>query len=221
MGRPSDSPTWPVTVSASSSRTCICFRSWSTAARFVAIVVLPTPPFGLNTAKTGRRRRPCRSSMLPAGEDGVAASATSGPGRGSPSPRRASEAHRRSTGRSRISSASSRPAACEAVELVVAGEVQDGQRGRLGRAAPRRRGPTAPAGIAGDVDDGDDASGASARTPRRASRPAPCGMVSKPASSSAVDDVDSLGLGQRDGDGGPGRFAGVRSGAIRRPARGR
>ncbi len=29
------------------------FRIWSTAARFVAIVVLPTPPFGLNTAKTG------------------------------------------------------------------------------------------------------------------------------------------------------------------------
>ena len=52
---PSDVVTCPVTVSASSSRTFWPLRIWSAEARFVAIVVLPTPPFGLKTAMTVAR----------------------------------------------------------------------------------------------------------------------------------------------------------------------
>ena len=48
--------TWPVTVSASMSRTERPRRVCRAAARFVAIVVLPTPPFGLKTAMTVARR---------------------------------------------------------------------------------------------------------------------------------------------------------------------
>ena len=44
--------TWPVTVSASMSRTR-CARFARTAARLVAIVVLPTPPLGLKTSGSG------------------------------------------------------------------------------------------------------------------------------------------------------------------------
>ncbi len=52
---PSDEAIWPVTVSASTSRT---FRPIATseAARFTAIVVLPTPPFGLKTLRNAPRR---------------------------------------------------------------------------------------------------------------------------------------------------------------------
>ena len=55
---PSDVVTWPVTVSASTSRTFWPLRIWSAEARFVATVVLPTPPFGLKTAMTVARVRP-------------------------------------------------------------------------------------------------------------------------------------------------------------------
>ena len=51
---PSDVETWPVTVSASISRTR-CPRVTSAAARLVATVVLPTPPFGLNTRSSWPR----------------------------------------------------------------------------------------------------------------------------------------------------------------------
>ena len=54
--------TWPVTVSASSSRTCWPWPTWSAEARFVATVVLPTPPFGLKTAITVARRCQAPSS---------------------------------------------------------------------------------------------------------------------------------------------------------------
>ena len=47
---PSDVGTCPVTVSASTRRTRWP-RATSAAARLVAIIVLPTPPFGLNTSK--------------------------------------------------------------------------------------------------------------------------------------------------------------------------
>jgi hypothetical protein len=47
---PSEVVTWPVTVSASISRTVLPLRVWRAEARLVATVVLPTPPFGLNTA---------------------------------------------------------------------------------------------------------------------------------------------------------------------------
>ena len=53
--RPSEVVTWPVTVSASTSRTCWPWLSWRAEARFVATVVLPTPPFGLKTAMTVAR----------------------------------------------------------------------------------------------------------------------------------------------------------------------
>jgi hypothetical protein len=49
---PSDVVTCPVTVSASTRRTFWPLRIWSAEARFVATVVLPTPPFGLKTAMT-------------------------------------------------------------------------------------------------------------------------------------------------------------------------
>ena len=52
---PSDVVTWPVTVSASTSRTRWPWLSWRAEARFVATVVLPTPPFGLKTAMTVAR----------------------------------------------------------------------------------------------------------------------------------------------------------------------
>ena len=54
--RPSDVVTWPVTVSASIRRTFWSSWSWRVEARFVAIVVLPTPPFGLKIATTVARR---------------------------------------------------------------------------------------------------------------------------------------------------------------------
>ena len=52
---PSEVATWPVTVSASTSRTRWPWWSWRAEARFVAIVVLPTPPFGLKIAITVAR----------------------------------------------------------------------------------------------------------------------------------------------------------------------
>ena len=48
---PSDVETWPVTVSASTRSTLWPRRDWRTEARFVAMVVLPTPPLGLKTAR--------------------------------------------------------------------------------------------------------------------------------------------------------------------------
>ena len=71
--------------------------------------------------------------------------ATSGPGRGSPSPRCASEAHRRSTagGRSRRSRPCRRPGGRRARPRR-RGTGRTG--GRLGRAAPRRRWPRRPQG---------------------------------------------------------------------------
>ena len=52
---PRDVVTWPVTVSASTRRTRRPFAV-SDAARFMASVVLPTPPLGLNTASSWPRR---------------------------------------------------------------------------------------------------------------------------------------------------------------------
>ena len=62
---PSDVVTWPVTVSASTRRTFWRWFTWSAEARFVATVVLPTPPFGLKTARTVARRRHSSSSVEP------------------------------------------------------------------------------------------------------------------------------------------------------------
>ena len=61
---PSEVLTWPVTVSAS-TRSTLCPLSASTAARFVASIVLPTPPFGLNTATSWPRRPQSPASMVP------------------------------------------------------------------------------------------------------------------------------------------------------------
>ena len=47
--RPSEEEMWPVTVSASTSRTRRPIAA-SAAETLIAIVVLPTPPFGLKTA---------------------------------------------------------------------------------------------------------------------------------------------------------------------------
>ena len=61
---------WPVTVSASTSSTRWPRRTWSVAARLIEIVVLPTPPFGLNTQTTVARfvqaaeSRPLSDSMI-------------------------------------------------------------------------------------------------------------------------------------------------------------
>ena len=54
---PSDVVTWPVTVSASTSRTERPRRVCRVEARFVAMVVLPTPPFGLKTTMIVPRGR--------------------------------------------------------------------------------------------------------------------------------------------------------------------
>ena len=70
---PSEDVTWPVTVSASMSRTVLPLRVWIAAARLVATVVLPTPPFGLNTAivvarpfhEPGPKSPPWRIGPLP------------------------------------------------------------------------------------------------------------------------------------------------------------
>ena len=62
---PSEVVTWPVTVSASMSRTCLPRRIWSAEARFVAMVVLPTPPLGLKTAMMVARRAPAPSAPAP------------------------------------------------------------------------------------------------------------------------------------------------------------
>ncbi len=62
---PSDVVTWPVTVSASMSRTLWLLRSCRAEARLVATVVLPTPPFGLNTAMTVARRCQPSASIGP------------------------------------------------------------------------------------------------------------------------------------------------------------
>ena len=68
---PSEMLTWPVTVSASTSRTR--WPLWTSIAdRLVAIIVLPTPPLGLNTAISWPRRlqsdassSPCRTGPEP------------------------------------------------------------------------------------------------------------------------------------------------------------
>jgi hypothetical protein len=73
---PSEVETWPVTVSASTSRTCWPLRSWSVAARFVAIVVLPTPPFGLKIATTVARRVHSPDSKSPVWMTGPLPSST-------------------------------------------------------------------------------------------------------------------------------------------------
>jgi len=61
---PSDELTWPVTVSASMSSTRWPL-SVSMAARFVAIVVLPTPPLGLKIATSWPRRPQSPVSSAP------------------------------------------------------------------------------------------------------------------------------------------------------------
>ncbi len=62
---PRDVVTWPVTVSASTSSTFWPWWIWSAEARFVAIVVLPTPPFGLKIAMTVARRDQSTISIEP------------------------------------------------------------------------------------------------------------------------------------------------------------
>ena len=71
----SDVLTWPVTVSASMSRTERPRRVCRAAARFVAMVVLPTPPFGLKTAMTVARRDVQPSMPMSAALDDRAAAA--------------------------------------------------------------------------------------------------------------------------------------------------
>src|SRR3990170_526105 len=67
---PSEVAMWPVTVSASMSSTRWWRFIWSVAARFVARVVLPTPPFGLKTATIIARRASARGSSSPAARIG-------------------------------------------------------------------------------------------------------------------------------------------------------
>ena len=74
---PSEVLTWPVTVSASMSRTSGRVAICSAAARFVAIVVLPTPPFGLKTAITvARRAQPSAVHVAPPWRTGPLPSST-------------------------------------------------------------------------------------------------------------------------------------------------
>ena len=73
---PSEVVTWPVTVSASTRRTFWPLRIWSAEARFVATVVLPTPPFGLKTAMTVARRVQPSASIGPPCSTGPEPSST-------------------------------------------------------------------------------------------------------------------------------------------------
>ena len=73
---PSDVVTWPVTVSASMSRTDWPLWIWRALARLVATVVLPTPPFGLKIATMVARRAQLSASIGPLWRTGPLPSST-------------------------------------------------------------------------------------------------------------------------------------------------